>query len=676
MDQHTIAHRDLAPGARVTPAPAWVDVAPYPIPDAPNPHFISQGVCVLLDDSQMDLCGPERAWFYRRAELVTAPAGAERAAQFSVSFDPSFEHVEVHGVSVIRAGKRIEHADTAFFEVLRRERNMERLQFDGRLTIHLTLPDVRQGDVVETSYTTYGMRRSLGGRHSVFLGLEWAVGIVDVRIRQRSPKHRVIAERGHNNAPEGTETESDGIVDRRWRMIERPGFQYESLTPPWELQSAVLQLSEWRDWGEATAVFAPLYEDTGPMPEEIEQEVARIAATEPTPAGRAAAILRFTQGAVRYLAISIGEGGYTPRSLAAVCETRYGDCKDKSKLYVQMARRLGVDACPALVNTRDGYALNDWLPSGQLFDHCIVRVEIDGKVYWLDPTRQLQPSPIGKVTQCYFGWALPLRTGAGALERMADPTVPHLSDTLEQVTLGDGPDTPVRYEWEHKFRDARAEGIREQFAREGAVGVFKAYADDIRRMWPRAQVLAQELVRDDVAENVITVREVYEIPDAWTKIEDGGYRFSTRDITLRGTLAPLELGDRRRDIYLGQPGRRTRRVDVKTEGDHTGGWMRGHAAGEELKWTDQMRVVSPNYLVVEQTLEIGALTLPASEAETYRKIEQDLGSNDLVITETVGAKGKFVDKPKSGAAPSFWGIVRWGVLAVFALYWIVRLLGP
>ena len=674
MDQETIARRELAPGARVSPAPAWVDLAPYQIPDTPNPHFISHGVCVLLDDSQIDLCGPERAWFYRRAEMVTAPAGAERAAQFSVSYDPAFEHVDVHSVAVIRAGKRIEHADAAFFEVLRRERNMERLQFDGRLTIHLTLPDVRQGDVVEASHTTSGIRKSLGGRHSVFLGLEWPVGIVDVRFRQRSPSHRIIAERSYNNAPQGTQTESEGIVDRRWRLIEREGFKYEALAPPWVLQSAALQLSEWRGWAEVAEVFAPLYEDAGPLPEEIAQEIARIEAGEPTPAGRAAAILRCTQGAVRYLAISMGEGGYTPRAMGAVCETRYGDCKDKSKLYVQMARRLGVDACPALVNTRDGYALDGWAPSGQLFDHCIVRVEIDGKVYWLDPTRQVQPSPLDKVTQCYFGWALPLRADQSALERMADPPTSHLSDTLESVTLGDSPEAPVRYEWEHKFRDSRAEGIREQFAREGAVGVFKYYADDIRRTWPNARVVTQDLVKDDVAQNVVTVREVYEIPDAWTKMDNGAYRFTTRDIALRGTLAPLDLGERTHDIYLGQPGRRTRRVDVKSKGSHSGGWMRGHAVGETLRWSDQMRVVSSDYLVVEQTLTIGALTLPASEAETYRKIEQDLGSNDLVITETVGKKGKFVDSAGGGEQMGVWDALRWGVLIVLALYWIMRLL--
>lgn len=114
MDQDTPDIRELAPGARVAPVPPWVDLAPYAIPQTPNPHFISHGSCALLDDSQIDLCGSDdRAWFYRRADLITATAGAERCAQFSVSFDPEFEHVDIHNVTVIRGGSRAVRSDAA-----------------------------------------------------------------------------------------------------------------------------------------------------------------------------------------------------------------------------------------------------------------------------------------------------------------------------------------------------------------------------------------------------------------------------------------------------------------------------------------------------------------------------------------------------------------------------------
>lgn len=656
MDQQSF--KEIAQGAVVAATPQWVDVAPYPVPATPNPHFITNGVCILLDDSQIELTGEDRALYARRATMVTASAGTELAAQFSVSFDPNFERVEVHSIAVIRKGERTEHAASAFYEVLRRERNLERLQFDGRLTAHVTIPDVRVGDIVETSYTRYGVRKAMGGRHSHWVAFDWGVGLVEVRVRQRAPASRTIKERAVGDVPTAVETSEGGIVDRRWRTYERPAFKFEQLTPPWIIQGASLQWSEWKDWQEVASAMTPLYEHSGELPEDARAEVDRIAATHKKPAEKAAAVLRFAQSEVRYLAISMGEGGYTPRSLSDVCQTRYGDCKDKSKLFVAMARALGLDACPALVNTVDGYMLNECLPSGQLFDHCIVRLAIDKSVYWLDPTRQTQPSPLDKLSQCHFGWGLPLKNGAAQLERMSDPAVLHLTETHEKVTLGNKPDVPVRYEWEHKFRHIRAEIAREQFAREGTIGVFRGYAEDIQRTWPKATVVSQEIVSDDVESNTLTVREVYEIHDAWEHVSDQTYQFQTRDLTLRGTLAPLDPSDRRYAIHLGQPGRRTRHVDVHTAIKHQGGWSR-RAGNETLSFSDELRCVSSNWLVLDQILNINGMTLRPGDVDTYRQVFTCTAQNDLVITEKLRGK-KFVNR-KSGGGESggVWDTLRW-----------------
>lgn len=672
MDQDTSPYRDIATGARVAPPPAWAELEPYDIPATPNPHFIANGVCVLLDDSQIDLTAPERVWFYRRADLVTALSGAERAAQFNVSFDPAFERVEIHGVAVIRKGQRIEYAHKAFFEVLRRERNMERLIFDGAVTLAVTLPDVHAGDVVETSYSLIGGRRSLGGRHAAFIGLEWTVGIIDVRLRQRRPEGRPVFERGYNNPPQANQTVREGIVDRRWRMRERPGFRFEPLAPPWEMQCAALQLTEWRDWREVADTFTPLYEDDAPLPDDVEQEIQRIAATETTQAGKAAAVLRFTQNAVRYLAISMGEGGYTPRGLTDIGATRYGDCKDKSKLYAHMARKLGLDACPALVNTRDGYALDRYLPSAQIFDHCIVRVAVDGKVYWLDPTRLLQPSPLETLNQCHFGWALPLKAGIDALERMPDPTPAHTQETFERITLGKSPKHPVRYEWKITSRRGRAEWVRESIAREGAVGLFKLYADDIGRRYAGAKPLRQDLIEDDTTRNALTALEVYEISDAW--ITSGKVQqFSTHDLTMRAQLAPLDASVTKFPIYLGQVGSVTRRVELELPYDvKTKGWTRAVEASS-LSFNSEFKREGPKNFTLTQRLEFRALTLPAAEADKYRQVLAELDQSDIVFSGLVGKRGAFVGTPDDMETQGNGNWVGYVIgIGVVAAYWAYR----
>lgn len=328
-----------------------------------------------------------------------------------------------------------------------------------------------------------------------------------------------------------------------------------------------------------------------------------------------------------------------------------------------MARRLGVDACAALVNTRDGYAMPGFLPSAQLFDHCIVRVAIGQKVYWLDPTRMVQPSPIDKLSQCHFGWALPLRSDTTSLERMADPPVVHLVDTQENIVLG-APGAPIRYEWRHVFREARAEAAREQFAREGAVSVFRSYTEDLQKTWPQARVISQEIVSDDVTENILTVHEAYELQGAWTPAGPAAHSFTTRDLNMHGTLAPLEGGERKHDIYLGLPGKRTRRVEVRTAGSHEGGWLREHRAST-LRHSDEMRFINPRHLIIEQMLEIKALALPAKEAESYRKIQTNMGANELVITETDLAPGE---------EPSIWVVLGFLTLILggLILVWLTR----
>lgn len=670
MDQQASPYREIATGARVAPPPAWVDLEPYEIPAAPNPHFVASGLCVLLDDSQIDLTAPDRVWFYRRAELVTAISGAERAAQFNVSFDPAFERVEVHNITVIRKGQRIEYADKAFFEVLRRERNMERLIFDGAVTLAVTLPDVHAGDVVETAYSLIGGRKSLLGRHAAFIGLEWTVGIIDVRLRQRRPEGRTIFERGFNNPPEARETLADGVVDRRWRMRERPGFRFEPLAPPWELQCAALQLSEWRDWREVADTFTPLYEDGGDLPGEVEQEVQRIAAAEPTPAGRAQAVLRFTQNAVRYLAISMGEGGYTPRALRDIETTRYGDCKDKSKLFAHMARKLGLDACPALVNTRDGYGLDRYLPSAQIFDHCIVRLAIDGKVYWLDPTRLLQPSPLETLNQCHFGWALPLKPGVAALERMPDPTPAHTQETVERITLGKSPKQPVRYEWRITSRRGRAEWVREAIAREGMVGLFKLYADDIGRRYAGARPLRQDLIEDNTAANALTALEVYEIDDAW-QTSGRIQQFSTHDLTMRAQLAPLDASAVKLPIYLGQVGSVTRRVELELPYDvQAKGWTRSVEASA-LSFKSEFKRERAKHFTLTQKLEFRALTLPAAEADKYRQVIAELDASDIVFSASMGKRGVFAgtaEDLEGGRGGWLWTLLGLGAAGAFVAW--------
>jgi len=97
------------------------------------------------------------------------------------------------------------------------------------------------------------------------------------------------------------------------------------------------------------------------------------------------AMYQFLQRKTRYVAVHLGIGGYQPHDASSVLGNAYGDCKDLSTLFIAMLGTIGINAYPALLETRDeGTVLVDF-PSNQ-FNHIITFVPLDKDTFWLDCT--------------------------------------------------------------------------------------------------------------------------------------------------------------------------------------------------------------------------------------------------------------------------------------------------
>jgi tetratricopeptide (TPR) repeat protein len=82
--------------------------------------------------------------------------------------------------------------------------------------------------------------------------------------------------------------------------------------------------------------------------------------------------------------------GVKPHPASMTLERRYGDCKDKAVLFIELARKLGLDAHFALVRTRDAGPVKKDVPMQQ-FNHAIVYVPEQPGVTarFFDPTAEL-----------------------------------------------------------------------------------------------------------------------------------------------------------------------------------------------------------------------------------------------------------------------------------------------
>lgn len=612
------------------PLPDWIDHQPYraDIPDTES-SCIGNGICQLLHDSQLDLRNPEQALHFRSVQRVLTREGAERAAHVVVEFDPGFQRIEVHFVRVLRAGEAIEHASADAFQLLRRETNLERLVFDGRLTASLLIPDVRIGDLVEIGVTVYGGVPVLGGRHTAWVVFDSFNPWFEYRHRILRPLERDVAAKAYNDPPQPVIAVTGQVEDIRWQMTGQQRRSIELLTPPWQLLRPALQFSEFKGWNEVASLLAPFYEGSA-LPAVLAEEVDRLAETYPEPDRRAVELLRFVQRELRYFAFSVGEGGLTPRSLDTIWGTRFGDCKDAASLYVAGARRMGLDACAALISMTHGYALSRFLPSSAVFDHCIVRLRLDGVSYWLDPTATVQGGTLSNVFQPHIGWALPLAIETTELEQLKGEEPLHVVHWEDDITIGPKRTSPaiVRRTIDYSFWAADA--VRSRIANDGANAFAQAMLRDLQSAWPSAAEVAPMDIRDDKDVNRVTLTFNYEVRDCWKPADDGS-RLNLNVVRAVGRELQAISGERREtDIVLGRPRKLTSFVQLNMPRRwDIGGWLRRFEASC-ITFVDRC-TSNGNVITSSRELVMDAWSLPAAELQAYNDIAKSLAEDVLVI---------------------------------------------
>ncbi|WP_371193386.1 transglutaminase domain-containing protein [Glaciecola sp. SC05] len=132
------------------------------------------------------------------------------------------------------------------------------------------------------------------------------------------------------------------------------------------------------------------------------------------------AIHQYVARDIRYLSESEAGNAYTPHSVSRTVDKKYGDCKDKTVLLLEMFEQIGVDAHPVLVSTRRQSSQNVLVPSAAYFNHVIMCFTLTGTDYCIDATdstsdwRYMSEWVQGHV-------ALPLKNGAVVTRTLLEP---------------------------------------------------------------------------------------------------------------------------------------------------------------------------------------------------------------------------------------------------------------
>lgn len=543
-------------GASFGPAPAWVEVHEAPL-DAPDPaDGLSQGRHYLLSDEQVRVAGDRLVRYRHIATRAVNERGVEDIANVQISFDPNYQTLTVHRLQVRRGGEVVARAAPAALRLLQRESSLESLVYDGRLTAHVALPDVRVGDVVEYAYSVQGSNPAFGAARFGSFDLEWGVPVAEIRARLLWPRGRPLYWKHHNEAPAAEVVNTGSELDHRWTRRAVPARLVDADSPGWYDPYRWVEWGEFADWGAVVRWALPLYRlPTGPLPA-VDREVARIAAETGDPQARLLAALRFVQREVRYLGIEMGANSHAPHPPQTVLQRRFGDCKDKTLLTLTLLARLGIPARPALVHTTERQAVAERLPTPWAFNHVLVRAELNGQPVWLDPTRTQQGGrQLAQWVQSDHGQALVIAEGAQGFSPMAGPQARLQRQQLKVLLdASAGYEQPARLTITTHATGAAAENLRGTLASQSRDRLQKDYLDYYAATYRDLAVDQPMEVRDDLDANAIELVERYRMPRYWTR-DDKTHRWNGNvDVPdLMGWLSRPKALNRQAPLALRHP---------------------------------------------------------------------------------------------------------------------------
>jgi len=491
------------------PVPSWVD--PTPLPEVSNPAPI---VARLVDTQY--LVNETPVVYFRRATLVNDAASLTAAGRISISFAPEYERVQLHAIHIHRGQERLDRTSTSTVRFLQREQGLEQGLYSGRVTASVLIDDLRTGDTLDVSYSIYGQNPVFGGKFTGSAGWDQPYPTLLRRAVLNHPVGRQVAWRMIGDRPAQpvvpSDTVRDGMRRIEFEQHSLPETVSEQQTLPDFFTYRFLQFSEFASWADVAGWAGTLFPATsiGSDLQEVAREIRKIDSDQ----ARVSAALAFVQAKIRYFSVSMGESSHRPASPDEVQRRRYGDCKDKSYLLIALLHELGIQSRPVLLQLGRRTGLEKTLPSAQFFDHAIVQVTVEGKSFYLDPTRLGQHGRLDRMGQAHEGaQVLIVAPETGDISTISSSNIAELArqETAERAILSNFSEAgqlQSRIVW----NGVKAEQIRLSLERASHDQFLRWIGSAMERRYPGATLAGEPTVSDDRLNNVVSITASYKVP--------------------------------------------------------------------------------------------------------------------------------------------------------------------
>lgn len=499
--------------------------------------------------------------FFHSVRQVLSVDGVQKDATLTIDFNPGYQSVTLHWARLWRGTQHWDRLDTNNVKIVQPERDLDESVLNGEKSVILVLDDVRVGDIIDCAYSLKGTNSVFDGHFSCAIPVQLEQPVDRLLTRVLWPSQKPLYAKTHGCSVEPVAIPEKATVEYVWDLRQVPGVALEDSLPAWYDPEPWVQLTDFKTWAEVNQWATALFQITSTFSPGLSSKIEEWRQI-PDPEQQISTVLRFVQDEVRYFGIEIGDSAEKPADPSVVFSRRFGDCKDKSLLFVTILRALGIEAYPVLVNATSGRAIWDWRPSASAFDHCITVVRCNGRTYWLDPTMNYQRGPLAAHYLPNYGCGLvisPLTTGLTVISQATG--LPRTTTTeyfrirgvtepadLKVVTIAEGRD---------------ADNLRELFATTKRSDVEKNYTHFYSSLYPGIKMSSPIAIEDDQQQDRFQTTESYWIDKAWTRSDkDGTYRCEFYPSTIGALLKKPVDTDRKLPLGISYPQRQTLRTEV------------------------------------------------------------------------------------------------------------------
>ncbi len=652
---------------RTEPPPLWSTVLDVNDKFSPDVKNISGGYYVILQAYQDHI--PSKTLNVQRAVRAFNTAGVESISDVEITFDPGYQKLVFHRLSIIRNGKfSDQHGLLSISFANLEERSDERI-YDGRQTASIHLKDVRINDIIYLHYSIIGQNpvfeNHYGGEYWLYAG----DSIDRLHVSVISPLPDSLHYKLFNTANQPSVYIRHNMQYHTWDLYNLSPVKHEYY-PSWFNPYPMVSLSSFSSWDEVRQWVEPLFQNSGPPSNELQEWLNNIKDQYPSLTDQITAVTRWVQNEVRYLGLEFHINSHKPADPNKTFINRYGDCKDKSFLLHTMLEYLGVESYPILINTYAKHQLNDYLPSAYSFNHCVLGVSLDSASIYIDPTINYQG---GKINDLYFPdytYGLAVHPSASGLQKLV--THNHSSITMHEIfrvpfKTGGGTLSVIT-----EYKGHAADYQRAEFQYQAVSEIQKSYVEYYEHLYDEVKSIEDLAFSDDSIQNIFTVEETYFIGHLWIPT-DSTIQGSPLNLFVKGSLLPdylpsIPSEDYKGPLEISHPFNLEHKITVHLPEKWNFKLQGITLSNEVLDFSSEYHLEQDSIIQAKYKMISTGPYLKENEIKRFRKFREDI-ENEIGITITAGDESDITIGFMISVLLAFLVLVGFSIACYYLYYW-------